>query len=238
MHSSVTLPATTIRANGLNALLGNTTGNDNICQRVNALTTICTCIGNTANGVQTLHNNTNGYSNTANGSYALYSNSTGSFNTAYGGDALVNTTGSNNIGVGFIGGSNLTTGSDNIDIGNQGMAVESSTIRVGTQGTQIATFIAGISGTVVGKGEPVFVDSNGQLGTKKSSERFKDQIKPMNKASEAILSLRPVTFHYKKQFDSYRVPQFGLIAEEVAKVDPDSCCVTSAETFQRFVTRK
>jgi hypothetical protein len=81
--------------------------------------------------------------------------------------------------------------------------------------------VSGISGAIVGKGEPVFIDNNGQLGTKKSSERFKDQIKPMNKASEAILALEPVTFRYKEPFDPEGVPQFGLIAEEVAKVNPD-----------------
>jgi len=109
-----------------------------------------------------------------------------------------------NIALGFDAGQNLTTGSSNIDIGNTGVSGDATTIRIGTQGTQSATHIAGISGAIVGKGEPVFVDSNGQLGTKKSSARFKEEIKPMDKTSEAILSLRPVTFRYKKQFDSER----------------------------------
>lgn len=67
----------------------------------------------------------------------------------------------------------------------------------------------------------VLIDSNGRLGTSTSSARFKDEIKPMDKASEAILSLKPVTFHYKPALDPSKTPQFGLVAEQVAKIDPD-----------------
>jgi septal ring factor EnvC (AmiA/AmiB activator) len=70
-------------------------------------------------------------------------------------------------------------------------------------------------------GTPVFVNANGQLGTTPSSARFKDQIKPMDKASEAVLALKPVTFHYKKELDPQGIPQFGLVAEEVEKVNRD-----------------
>src|SRR5207247_3236719 len=105
-------------------------------------------------------------------------------------------------------------------IGNDGVATESNTIRIGTQGTQTKTFMAGISGAGV-TGVAVKVNAAGQLGTAPSSERFKDAIKPMDKASEAILSLKPVTFHYKKDLDPDGVPQFGLVAEEVEKVNPD-----------------
>ena len=97
----------------------------------------------------------------------------------------------------------------------------SKTIRIGTNGTHRATFIAGISGVDCGEGVGVMVDPNGQLGTVVSSERFKDAIKPMNKTSEAILALRPVTFRYKHELDPKGIPQFGLVAEEVEKVNPD-----------------
>jgi uncharacterized coiled-coil protein SlyX len=129
--------------------------------------------------------------------------------------------GVNNIAVGSNAGVLLTTGSNNIDIGNGGNSGESSTIRIGTAGTQTNTFIAGIYQATVAKGLSVVVDSTGHLGTKASSERFKDAIKPMDKASEAILALKPVTFHYKKELDPEGIPQFGLVAEQVEKVDPD-----------------
>jgi trimeric autotransporter adhesin len=133
---------------------------------------------------------------------------------------LRNTNGSSNIALGFNAGNNLTTGNNNIDIGNAGVAAEVNTTRVGTQGTQRRTFIASIGGTAV-TGSTVLVNASGQLGVAASSERFKDEIKPMNKTSEAILALQPVTFRYKKNIDPDRVPQFGLVAEEVAKVNPD-----------------
>jgi uncharacterized coiled-coil protein SlyX len=117
-------------------------------------------------------------------------------------------------------GGNLTIGDSNIDIGNAGVAAEANTTRVGTQGAQRRAFIAGISGTAV-TGSPVVVNASGQLGVAASSERFKDEIKPMNEVSEAILALQPVTFRYKKSIDPDGVPQFGLVAEEVAKVNPN-----------------
>src|SRR5439155_7329872 len=112
------------------------------------------------------------------------------------------------------------TGSNNIDIGNLGVARDSRRIRIGTAGTQTNTFIAGISGATVPSGVGVIVGSNGQLGTVVSSARVKDSIKPMDKASEAILALKPVTFHYKQELDPEGVPQFGLVAEDVEKVNP------------------
>ena len=102
-----------------------------------------------------------------------------------------------------------------------GVAAESNTIRLGTVGTQQATYIAGISGKTVAGGVSVMIDSNGHLGTITSSQRYKDNIQPMAKASEAILSLQPVTFRYKKELDPQGIPQFGLLAEQVAKVDSD-----------------
>jgi hypothetical protein len=98
---------------------------------------------------------------------------------------------------------------------------ESKTIRIGTSGVHTKTFIAGISRATIPTGIPVIIDDSGHLGVTTSSERFKDQIKPMDKASEAILALKPVTFRYKHDLDSNGIPQFGLVAEDVAKVNPD-----------------
>jgi uncharacterized coiled-coil protein SlyX len=209
-------------ANGAQALLRNTTGEGNTANGVAALAINTTGGGNTANGTNALYSNTIGNNNTVNGGSALFSNTTGGDNTADGSGALsFNTTGSANIALGDNAGLNLTTGNNNIDIGALGVAGESNKIRIGTVGTQQATFIAGISGVTVAGGVGVIVDSNGQLGTVVSSERFKDEIKPMDKASEAILALKPVTFHYKKELDPEGVPQFGLVAEQVEKVNPD-----------------
>jgi len=94
-------------------------------------------------------------------------------------------------------------------------------IRIGKVGTQTATFVAGIRGVTVASGIGVIIGSNGQLGTVTSSARFKEAIKPMDKASEAILALKPVTFRYKHDLDPDGVPQFGLVAEQVEKVNPD-----------------
>ena len=97
---------------------------------------------------------------------------------------------------------------------------ESETIRIGDV-FNTACFIGGISGQTASGGAAVFIDGNGKLGTLTSSARFKDDIKPMDKASESVLALKPVTFRYKKAIDASRIPQFGLVAEDVAKVNPD-----------------
>jgi hypothetical protein len=209
-------------ATGSFALQKNTTGNDNTGLGFGTIFQNTTGSFNTATGVNALQQNTTGNENTANGLAALFNNTTGSFNTATGLQALVsNTTGNSNIAVGFNAGLNLTTGSNNIDIGNLGVAGEANKIRIGTKGTQKQTFVAGISGATVAGGVGVIVNSNGQLGTVTSSERFKDAIKPMDKASEAILALKPVTFRYKHELDPDGIPQFGLVAEQVEKVNPD-----------------
>ena len=124
--------------------------------------------------------------------------------------------------MGALAGQNLTTGNNNIDIGANvlGVAGESNKIRIGKQGTQNGTFIAGIFGVAV-SGSTVVVNSSGKLGVATSSARFKEAIKPMDRASEAILGLKPVSFRYKEEIDPDRTPQFGLIAEEVEKVNPD-----------------
>src|SRR5437660_5409260 len=176
---------------------------------------------NTATGFEALFSNTTGSFNTADGHTALRQNTTGEGNTATGFRALVrNTTGNGNIALGNNAGGNLTTGSNNIDIFDRGVAAEANTIRIGKQGTQRTTFIAGISGGTV-TGTAVVVDSNGQLGVAPSSQRFKDAINPMAKASEAILALKPVTFRYKKDLDSAGIPQCGRVADDVEKVNPD-----------------
>jgi hypothetical protein len=208
-------------ASGREALYSNTTGFNNSASGWQALFSNTTGVNNTACGVGALILNTIGNSNTATLD-ALGSNTTGNGNTATGNNALYNnTTGSNNIAVGASAGINLTTGSNNIDIGNAGVAGESNRIRIGTVGTQTTTFIAGISGVTVPGGVGVIVGNNGKLGTVVSSERFKDKIQPMDKASEAILALEPVTFRYKQDLDPDGIPQFGLVAEEVEKINPD-----------------
>jgi hypothetical protein len=210
-------------ANGNNGLTSNTTGDDNTATGVNALSANSTGTSNTATGVSALLSNTIGTFNTAIGRGALQHNTTGQGNTAIGSTALFNNaTGSNNIGLGEDAGHALTTGDNNIDIDNLGVAGESGTIRIGTAGAQSRTFIAGISGVNEGSPAAVFINTTtGQLGTTppSSSRRFKKEIKPMDKNSEAILTLKPVTFHYKS--DKTNRPEFGLIAEEVAAVNPD-----------------
>ncbi len=209
-------------ANGADALFSNTTGNFNTANGSSALSSNTTGNSNTATGFRALFSDTTGFFNTANGDSALFSNNSVFHNTADGFNALAfNTTGSVNTALGFAAGSNLTTGSNNIDIGNPGVAAESNTVRIGTQGTQTATYIAGIYQATVAKGVSVVIDSTGHLGTKGSSERFKENIKPMDKASEAVLALKPVSFHYKKELDPEGIPQFGLVAEQVEKVNPD-----------------
>src|SRR6266480_4599863 len=208
-------------ANGIVALFSNTTGSNNTADSTQALNENTTGIKNTADGFQALFSNTTGNHNTADGDIVLFHNTTGNFNTASGAHTLLNnTTGSFNIALGVNAGDNLTIGNNNIDIGNRGVAGESATARIGTAGSQTRTFIAGVSGVAVA-GSTLVVNGSRQLGIAASSERFKDEIKPMNKASEAILALQPVTFRYKKNIDPDHGPQFGLVAEEVARVNPD-----------------
>jgi len=157
--------------------------------------------------------------NTAIGGNALLGTTTGASNTAVGFDALFsNTTGVRNIGLGTFAGFKLTTGSNNIDIGNMGVAAESNTIRIGTRGVQTKTFIAGISGVTL-TGADVVVSSTGQLGMVMSSARYKRDIHDMGAQSSGLMKLRPVSFRYKS--DPAGTPQYGLVAEEVAKIYPE-----------------
>jgi Chaperone of endosialidase len=207
-------------AEGQNALLSRTIGNYNTAVGFFSLKALTFAEFNTAVGAGTLFFN-NAHQNTATGAGALLNNVTGHSNTASGAFALFNnTSGDSNIALGNSAGLLLTTGNSNIDIGNPGLAGESSTIRIGNN-LQARTFITGIRGVTTGNANalPVLIDSLGQLGTASSSRRFKKEIKPMEKASEAILALEPVTFQYKS--DHTNTPQYGLIAEQVADVNPD-----------------
>ena len=209
-------------ATGVEALSSNTTGFANTATGVEALFSNTTGVDNTATGVEALSSNTTGFANPTIGDQALLSNTTGFDNTAIGVGVLSsNTTGTGNIALGNGSGSALTAGGDNIYIVNRGVAAEGNTIRIGAVGVHLNTFIAGISGVTVARGVGVIIDSNGHLGTVVSSERFKEAIKPMDKMSEAILALKPITFRYKHDLDPEGVPQFGLVAEQVEKVNPD-----------------
>ena len=204
------------------ALIDNIDGDQNTALGDGALASNSHAGDNTAVGWSTLSENTTGQENTGIGAGVLINNTTGINNTAVGGEALQLNTGSNNVALGHNAGHDLTTGDNNIDIGNEvvGLADEHDTIRIGN--TNIATtIIRGISGQTIPSGATVLVASNGQLGTMTSSERFKQEIKPMGAASEALLALKPVTFRYRKDVDAKGTSQFGLVAEEVEKINPD-----------------
>lgn len=211
-------------ANGNQALYSNTTGNGNTANGNQALYSSTTGSVNTATGHQSLLSNTTGAYNSAIGSSALVYNTTGFYNFAGGSQALYNnTTGQNNTAVGYQAGYDLTTGSNNIVIGSgvPGNAGESNTIRIGKPGIQTKTVVAGIYGNTVASGVGVIIGAKGQLGTVQSSQRYKRNIEPMNTASEALLELQPVTYEYNEDLDPDGIPQFGLIAEQVAKVNSD-----------------
>ena len=202
-------------------LFKNDTGEENTATGAQSLYRNTTGSDNTATGTRALVSNTEGHENTATGYQTLVSNTLGFGNTADGEAALASvTTGSGNIGLGVYAGDRLTTGSFNIDIGHEGFAHEFSTIRIRDPSNQAAAYIAGITGVPV-TGNAVVVNGSGQLGVATSSARFKDEIEPMHNASEAILALKPVTFRYKKDVDPDRRPQFGLVAEQVEKVNSD-----------------
>ena len=230
-------------ANGYSALKANTTGDRNTANGTLALFTNVTGSentatgyaalffnrgsGNTADGIGALHSNATGTNNTANGQRALYDNLSGSKNTANGSGALGNNTmGDNNTADGFQALGANTTGSFNIALGNNagsGVSTADDVICIGAAGADVShsCYIGNIFNQSSPSGLAVFVNSDGKLGTMMSSRRFKEHIKPMDKASEAILALQPVTFRYKKDFDPTGTAQFGLVAEDVAKVNPD-----------------
>jgi len=194
---------------GSSALYSNTTGVQNTAIGDDALFNNAMGQNNVAIGRLSLFHNTEGVANTATGTETLTSSIVGVGNTAIGYHALTNATNDGNTALGFNAGLNVTTASNVIAIGHLGANVSNS------------CFINNIRGATgaMGDGIPVLIDSHGQLATSPSSRRFKKEIKPMDKTSDAILALKPVTFHYKS--DGTGTPQFGLIAEEVAAVNPD-----------------
>ena len=206
-------------ATGYGALFSNVHGAQNTAVGFASLTSNTTGNSNTAIGDNALLSNSTADGNTAVGSQALYNN-TGTVNTAIGYQALTsNTTGGGNIAVGSGAGESINTGSNNIDIGNTGFSDESNTIRIGS--SQAKAVMVGIFGMTVGGAAQVYVNSNGLLGTSTSSARFKTNIQDMGATSETLLALRPVTFRYKPELDPEGIAQFGLVAEEVEKVNPN-----------------
>ena len=216
---------------GFQALLSNNTGSANTAIGHNALASN-TGSHNTAVGGGTLASNTIGNENTAIGRHALNLNRNGSYNAADGEYALASSTSaSQNTALGYGAGYGLTTGGNNIDIGNLGVAAEANTIRIGnpvavvypdnvTHAAQTRTYIAGVTTAVTGSMVVVNTTTR-QIGVMASSARFKDEIKGMDDTSKAIFALKPVTFHYKKDIDPDATPQFGLVAEDVQRVNPD-----------------
>ena len=212
-------------AHGWFSLSSNTTGRDNTADGFQALYSNTEGISNTADGSQALYSNISGSYNTAVGRAALYTSTVGNFNTAVGQIALFNTTGGSNTGVGYGALYSDTTGRSNTALGYYaGFNVTDAlnVICLGSLGENVSnsSWIGNVYGVITQSGTtaPVVVSDGGQLGTVASSERFKKDIATMDRSSESILSLRPVTFHYKT--DTKGVSQFGLIAEEVAKVNP------------------
>ena len=188
-----------------------TTGNLNTAVGAGALL-LTHADENTATGAGALLNSSGGFANTANGAFALFSDTDGDFNTAIGDGALFhNTTGVGNTALGNNAGNGVTTANNVICIGADVAGFNASD----------SCFIGNIRDAVVAPDAlQVLIDSTGKLGTTSgSSRRFKSGIKPMNDLSEAILALRPVTFDYKN--DNTKTPQFGLVAEEVAEIDPN-----------------
>ena len=207
--------------------MSNTAGFANTANGEFALGSNTTGSFNTATGGDALGNNTGGSNNTADGFDALtgdHPNTGGAYNTGVGFQALYNATGSHDTAIGNEAGSN-TNGNNNIYIGAEVFgAFEDNTIHIGDSSepgfAMQACFIGGIANSTV-SGTAVYVDSNGHLGTQTSSKRFKQDIAPMNAASDALFRLQPVTFHYKESIDPVCRRQLGLVAEQVEKVDPD-----------------
>jgi hypothetical protein len=221
---------------GTEALYNNTTGSYNTSMGYESLSANSSGTYTTAVGSYALKANTTGGYDTAFGAYALIANTAGTGNSAFGYAGLrsvtsgdnnigfgyetlyLNSTGSNNIAMGYQGGYYVLNGSNNIEIGSLGANADNNVIRIGAQGTQTNTYIAGISAAQV-TGNAVYVTSSGQLGVLASSERYKTAIEPMAATTEKLQQLRPVSFHLKTEPKG--AVQYGLIAEEVDKVYPE-----------------
>ena len=198
-------------AEGTNALFSLTSGVGNNAIGFQALLHNTTGIHNTADGFAAMSRTTTGQHNTATGDEALGSNTTGSFNTADGAHSLENNTGTGNTALGFAAGANVTTATNVICLGAGVLGANENN----------SCFIGNVFNRTSAVGAAVFVNSSGKLGTITSSRRFKEEIEPMAQASEGLFALKPVTFRYKKGIDPQRIPQFGLVAEDVEAVNPD-----------------
>jgi hypothetical protein len=214
---------------GYEALFANTTGNGNAAFGTGALYqnttggTSTTTGGNSAFGNFALLANTTAGGNSAFGFSALTANTIGANNVAVGSAALASlASGSGNVAIGTGAGGNLNAAESNdIYIGSSGIAGESNAIRIGFIGTITSAYIAGISGKTSANGVDVLVNGAGQLGTVKSSLRYKHQVADMGAESDVLMKLRPVAFYYKPELDDTQTRQYGLVAEEVAKVAPE-----------------
>ena len=199
---------------GAAALLLNANGSNNTAVGTDALV-YNTTDRNTAVGAFALFADNSGTDNCAVGFEALTSDTGGGANTAVGRGALdQNVSGNFNTAIGKDAGG-LATGSGNVYIGH---------LVAGVAGENNHTYIRNIKDTSVNGGgaDIVTIDlTTGLLGHATSSRRYKEDIRPMDKTSEVIYQLQPVTFHYKKEIDRTQSPAFGLIAEEVAKADPN-----------------
>src|SRR5437773_6207956 len=211
---------------GAGTLLSNT-ADENTATGAGALLSHTDGAGSTANGAFALFSDTTGIDNTAVGSRALLLSTTGGFNTAIGQAAMLNNdTGSSNVAIGVQALGNNVSGSNNIVLGNvagSGVTTANDVICINAGGENVDSsgYMGGIFNATSSGGSAVFINSAGKLGTSTSSQRFKDEIKPMKQASAALYALKPVSFHYKKEIDPRGTKQFGLVAEEVEKVNPD-----------------
>jgi hypothetical protein len=209
---------------GFSALEANDHGADNTSVGSGALQANLAGASNSALGYNAMNHNLAGGGNVAGGAFALHFNTKGDFNVACGYRALfANTIGNGNTALGSNAGAAINSGSNNIDIGAnvEGLLDDTATIRIGQQGTQKEAYLAGVQGQTTASGAAVYIDATGKLGTLTSSRRFKDGIRDMGDMSAVLLSLQPVTYRYKPQIDPAGAPQFGLVAEDVARIDPD-----------------
>jgi hypothetical protein len=219
---------------GAAAMVYNDTGNNNTATGYHALYANISGGQNTATGVQALVSNTSGSNNTANGLNALFSNTIGAHNTAVGTGALFSNTSDGNVGVGEGALLNNTSGAGNVAVGEgagSSVQTQNNVICIGRNVTgnpvgSNETYIGNIGTTV----QPISLDqvdlvtvrlNDGRLGHSVSSRRYKEDIKSMDKASEALYQLRPVTYRYKKNIDPNQHRDYGLVAEEVAEINPE-----------------
>jgi len=215
-------------ATGAAALLFNTTGTENTAVGTAALEFNNSGNVNSAFGALALISNT-GSNNTAIGDRAMLNNVSGGSNTAVGQAVMLNNhTGNANIAIGVQALGNNDSGNGNIVLGNvagSGITTANNVICIGLGGANVdnRTYIANINTTTVSGGgtDTVTVDlSTGLLGHLSSSRRYKEEIQPMNNSSETLYRLKPVTYRFKKEIDTSQSLDYGLVAEDVAAVDP------------------